>query len=408
MEEIFAQHLLAPGMGMRGGEAFGAAFGFGGTGPGPTGGPEAPAEEPAVPPAGAKVLRTLPTVVVTAEDLMDESNRECCICLEDNNLGDRVKRLPCGHLFHPHCITTWLSKHCTCPTCRLELPTDDLRYETGRRERMAARRPRYRRWELDRMRIPELRALCQKHKLPCKDAVDKDDLIRAVVNSPQVDVVACPPPLEIRLSELRNMGVGDLKKMMTDGGVSFDPKDVVEKEDVVQIFVNSGRVHLIAEEEDLAEEPTQEEDSKKRTRIHEEEQGAPEDEEEGAKEEGAKEKKAEEEGAEEEGAMEEDRKCAPDACHSVTETEPMETQPTKPTKPTKPAAPRTTTTARPASRPSLDVLARELGSKSVPQLRRLAMGVDADIGGCVEKREIVERIAEAMVDGRDFKEICGR
>mmetsp|Transcript_31424 Transcript_31424/g.71908 ORF Transcript_31424/g.71908 Transcript_31424/m.71908 type:complete len:182 (-) Transcript_31424:101-646(-) len=128
---------------------------------------------------------------------------------------------------------------------------------------------------------------------------------------------------------------------------------------------------------------------------------------------------------------EEDRKCAPagpsegegaaeeaaaanSACNLETElTEwAVETEPTEPA--TGAPASRTTTTARPArpadeaaGSPSLDVLARELGSKSMLQLRRLAMGVDGDIGGCVEKREIVERIAEAMVDGRDFKEICG-
>lgn len=34
------------------------------------------------PPASGKALRQLPTVTVTAEDLVDENNRECCICLE--------------------------------------------------------------------------------------------------------------------------------------------------------------------------------------------------------------------------------------------------------------------------------------------------------------------------------------
>lgn len=35
------------------------------------------------PPASAKALRQLPTVKVAPEDLVDESNRECCICLEE-------------------------------------------------------------------------------------------------------------------------------------------------------------------------------------------------------------------------------------------------------------------------------------------------------------------------------------
>ena len=35
------------------------------------------------PPASAKALRQLPTVKVAPEDLVDENNRECCICLEE-------------------------------------------------------------------------------------------------------------------------------------------------------------------------------------------------------------------------------------------------------------------------------------------------------------------------------------
>lgn len=35
------------------------------------------------PPASAKAIRQLPTVIVTPQDLVDENNRECCICLEE-------------------------------------------------------------------------------------------------------------------------------------------------------------------------------------------------------------------------------------------------------------------------------------------------------------------------------------
>ena len=35
------------------------------------------------PPASRKTIRQIPTVVVTPEDLVDETNRECCICLEE-------------------------------------------------------------------------------------------------------------------------------------------------------------------------------------------------------------------------------------------------------------------------------------------------------------------------------------
>lgn len=52
----------------------------------------------APPPASENALRTLPIVKVTPEDLVDENNRECCICFEAHNLGDKVVRLPCAHI----------------------------------------------------------------------------------------------------------------------------------------------------------------------------------------------------------------------------------------------------------------------------------------------------------------------
>jgi len=37
----------------------------------------------AIPPASLSALRQLPTIVVTPEDLVDPTNRECCICFEE-------------------------------------------------------------------------------------------------------------------------------------------------------------------------------------------------------------------------------------------------------------------------------------------------------------------------------------
>ncbi|KAF0724220.1 hypothetical protein AaE_009800 [Aphanomyces astaci] len=43
--------------------------------------------------------------------------QECAICLEDMALTSRitVRRLPCGHTFHAHCIKAWSVYQCTCP-----------------------------------------------------------------------------------------------------------------------------------------------------------------------------------------------------------------------------------------------------------------------------------------------------
>lgn len=214
-----------------------------------------PQEQPPIPPASKKALRQIPTISVTPEDLIDESNRECCICLEENKLGEKVARLPCGHLFHRPCISDWLIKHNTCPICRYELETDDPEFERGRKIRMSNRKQRFRPYELKRMGIRELKALASSLGLSnIQSVVEKGELVHSILNSGKIDVVASAEPVEYKLSELRSMGVGKLKKAMTEGGVFFDPVDVLEKEDMVQIFLNSGRLIALPEDDSKVED----------------------------------------------------------------------------------------------------------------------------------------------------------
>ncbi|KAM9329877.1 E3 ubiquitin-protein ligase RNF103 isoform 2-T2 [Gastrophryne carolinensis] len=44
---------------------------------------------------------------------------ECVVCLENFENGSLLMGLPCGHVFHQHCIVMWLAggRHC-CPVCR--------------------------------------------------------------------------------------------------------------------------------------------------------------------------------------------------------------------------------------------------------------------------------------------------
>jgi len=75
-----------------------------------------------------------------------------------------------------------------------------------------------------------------------------------IIKSNKVDVIASPEPFKFKsIHYLRRMKVGQLRKVMADAGVFFDAVDVVEKEDMVQIFLGSGRVILLETETDLLE-----------------------------------------------------------------------------------------------------------------------------------------------------------
>jgi len=63
----------------------------------------------------------------------------CLVCQENFQENEVVLKLPCHHDFHKDCVMTWLEQHCTCPTCRYELPVDDKEYESERKKRMAGR-----------------------------------------------------------------------------------------------------------------------------------------------------------------------------------------------------------------------------------------------------------------------------
>jgi hypothetical protein len=51
----------------------------------------------------------------------DEGNDVCTICLENFQLGERVRRFPCTHFFHKRCINEWLLQSATCPCCRVPM-----------------------------------------------------------------------------------------------------------------------------------------------------------------------------------------------------------------------------------------------------------------------------------------------
>lgn len=60
-------------------------------------------------------LRKLPTKKFVAGDPYET----CCICLDDFEVGDKLRILPCDHGYHSKCIDPWLLKtKRICPQCR--------------------------------------------------------------------------------------------------------------------------------------------------------------------------------------------------------------------------------------------------------------------------------------------------
>ncbi|CAK7337495.1 unnamed protein product [Dovyalis caffra] len=60
------------------------------------------------------LLADIPTVLITGDVV-------CAVCMEGFRSGIGGKKVPCGHVYHEACISSWLS-HCnSCPLCRCEI-----------------------------------------------------------------------------------------------------------------------------------------------------------------------------------------------------------------------------------------------------------------------------------------------
>lgn len=70
-------------------------------------------------PAEKSKIDSLPNVKVTQPQV--DNILQCSICMEDFELHENVKKLPCEHHYHKVCIVTWLEMHGTCPVCRIDL-----------------------------------------------------------------------------------------------------------------------------------------------------------------------------------------------------------------------------------------------------------------------------------------------
>ena len=58
-------------------------------------------------------------------------NDTCSICIENYQCKERVRALPCGHIFHTDCIVPWLTQRSSCcPICKEPVRKEGTREST--------------------------------------------------------------------------------------------------------------------------------------------------------------------------------------------------------------------------------------------------------------------------------------
>ncbi|KAI0566617.1 hypothetical protein FGB62_7g450 [Gracilaria domingensis] len=59
--------------------------------------------------------------LATFEATKEHMSMDCHICLERFEYGASLVMLSCDHVYHKHCIHTWLKQKRSCPICRCDL-----------------------------------------------------------------------------------------------------------------------------------------------------------------------------------------------------------------------------------------------------------------------------------------------
>lgn len=102
--------------------------GYGGPPPGAFGGwqpaPEATYEEllqleDVKVTASKKSLSSLKHCTWGTPEAANVKESTCLVCQEDWADGEKLAALPCGHVFHDHCVQQWLREYSNkCPVCK--------------------------------------------------------------------------------------------------------------------------------------------------------------------------------------------------------------------------------------------------------------------------------------------------
>lgn len=69
--------------------------------------------------ASRELIDSIQIIEYSADVLSDgRPETACAVCLSEFDNGQLLRRLPCGHHFHQHCIDKWLARSKVCPLCK--------------------------------------------------------------------------------------------------------------------------------------------------------------------------------------------------------------------------------------------------------------------------------------------------
>ncbi|EAR85086.3 zinc finger, C3HC4 type (RING finger) protein (macronuclear) [Tetrahymena thermophila SB210] len=74
-----------------------------------------------------KVSRGLPQEIIQQIPSVNFNSRlkiiseKCTICISEFEYGEKLKQLPCKHIYHPECVDNWLKQEKKCPVCKGEI-----------------------------------------------------------------------------------------------------------------------------------------------------------------------------------------------------------------------------------------------------------------------------------------------